>query len=231
MRWRAPVWFVTGTDTGVGKTVLTAVTVRQWRAQQVRARAVKPLCSGGRDDARVLRAAQDDALGLDAVNPWHFEAALAPAMAARREGRPVRLREVLRFVQASRADCDVLLVEGAGGLLSPLGDDFDSRTLIARLEALPVVVAANRLGCLNQVLLTLEALGDAADRAMLVLMQPPRSNLVSVTNAEALRDRWGPERVVEFPWLGPRWRSRAEKDVAVVRAVDRLALRGGDSGP
>ncbi|MBL9128122.1 MAG: AAA family ATPase, partial [Verrucomicrobiales bacterium] len=47
---RAPVWFVTGTDTGVGKTVLTASVVRQWRAQRVRARAVKPLCSGGRDD-------------------------------------------------------------------------------------------------------------------------------------------------------------------------------------
>lgn len=231
MRRRAPVWFVTGTDTGVGKTVLTAVTVRQWRAQQVRARAVKPLCSGGRDDARVLCAAQDDEPELDAVNPWHFEEAMAPAMAARREGRPVRLRDVLRFVRASRAGCDVLLVEGAGGLLSPLGADFDSRTLIAELEATPVVVAANRLGCLNQVFLTFEALGPAAERATLVLMQPARSDVVSDSNAQVLRERLGPDRVVEFPWLGPRWPIRAAKSAPAVRAVDRLALRGGDPGP
>ncbi len=90
---------VTGSDTGVGKTVLTSWLTRWLRATGVNAVALKPLCSGGRADAVALHAANGGALTLDEVNPWHFRAALAPVLAARREGRGVRLEEVIAHVR------------------------------------------------------------------------------------------------------------------------------------
>lgn len=229
------VWFVTGTDTGVGKTVFTAHLVRHWLSLGFRARAVKPFCSGGREDARILAEAQGVVGGvaaLDGLNPWHFRAALTPWVAARREGRAVGLGEVDRYLEEARAGCEALLVEGAGGLLSPLGDGYDARTLIGRLRARPVVVAANRLGCLNQVLLTVEALGSAARRAVVVVMQPPRRGLAARTNLEVLKERLGAERVVVFPWIpGPDAARRS--GLAGVRAALGAAtrvLRGGDAG-
>ena len=94
------------------------------------------------------------------------------------------------------------VVEGAGGLLSPLGVDFDSRDLIVALKAEPIIVASNRLGVVNEVLLTLEALpGKFERRAQIVLVNPPRHDLASRTNPDLLRERVGPERVHVMPWL------------------------------
>ena len=75
--------FITGTDTGVGKTVLTALLTRFLRERGVNAAAFKPICSGGRDDACTLHAAMAGALTLAAINPWYFRAAIAPSLAAR----------------------------------------------------------------------------------------------------------------------------------------------------
>jgi len=157
-------FFITGTDTGVGKTVLTALLARHLRERGINAAALKPICSGGRDDARALRAAMNAALASDEINPWHFRAPIASLLAARREHRQVRLADVLAHVRAMQKRFDVVLVEGAGGLLSPLGGNFDSRDLIAALHATPMVVCPNRLGAVNQVLLTLAAL--AAKRVL-----------------------------------------------------------------
>src|SRR5450755_4375727 len=142
--------FITGTDTGVGKTVLTALLVKFLRARGVNAAALKPVCSGGRADARALHAAMNGALTLDEINPWHFRAPIAPLLAARREQKRVHLTEVLAHVRAMQKHFDALLVEGAGGLLSPLGEDFNSRDLILALRAAPLVAAQNRLGVVNQ---------------------------------------------------------------------------------
>ena len=123
-------FFITGTDTGVGKTVLTALLARYLRERGVNTAALKPVCSGGRDDARVLHTASGGELSLEEINPWHFRAPLAPVLAARRERKRVRLAEVVAHLSAIQERFDVLLVEGAGGLLSPLGEDFNSRDLI-----------------------------------------------------------------------------------------------------
>src|ERR1700690_1069547 len=93
-------FFITGTDTSVGKTVLTALLARHLRERGVNAAALKPVCSGGRADARALRAAMNGALALDEINPWHFPAPLAPLLAARREHRRVRLAEACAHVRA-----------------------------------------------------------------------------------------------------------------------------------
>src|SRR5580704_473436 len=120
-------YFITGTDTGVGKTVLAALWVRYLRDKGRNAAALKPVCSGGRVDARMLHATMDNALPLAEINPWHFRAPLAPRLAARREHKNIRLAEVVDWIQAAQKRFDVLLIEGAGGLLSPLCGDFDWR--------------------------------------------------------------------------------------------------------
>ena len=195
--------FITGTDTGAGKTVLTALLAQFLRARGVNAAALKPVCSGGRADARALRAAMDGALTLDEINPWHFRAPIAPLLAARRERRHVHLAEVMADIRALQKRFDSLLIEGAGGLLSPLGENFDSGDLIAALDATPLVVAPNRLGAVNHVLLTLEALPrSAAARARVVLMSPPKRDAAVVTNAGLLAEYFDAERIFTLPWLG-----------------------------
>ena len=103
------MFFITGTDTGAGKTVLTALLTRFLRNRGLNVAALKPICSGGRNDARALRAALNGALSLDEINPWHFRAPIAPLLAARRERKRVRLAEVLTHVRAMQKRFDVLL--------------------------------------------------------------------------------------------------------------------------
>jgi dethiobiotin synthetase len=218
-------FFITGTDTGVGKTVLTALLARYWRERGVKVVALKPVCSGGRDDARALHAASGGELMLDEINPWHFRVPIAPLMAARYERKRVKLSQVVACIQLMQKRFDVLLVEGAGGLLSPLGEDFDSRDLIASLRATPVVVCPDRLGAVNQVLLTLEALPRAARRkARVVLVSPPRPDASLKTNRRLLAEQFDGKRIFRLPWLGGRFQgTRALKEMRVRRAVEKLA--------
>ena len=195
-------FFITGTDTGVGKTVLAALLARYLWENGVNVAALKPICSGGRDDARTLQAALNDTLTLDEINPWHFHAPIAPLLAARRERKPIKLSQVLAHVRAMRQRFDVLLIEGAGGLLSPLGEDFDSLGLIASLRATPIIVCPNRLGAVNQVLLTLEALPrGAAAKARIILVSPPEPDASTKTNAGLLAEHFDKTRIFPLPAL------------------------------
>src|SRR5262245_3040299 len=97
----ARILFITGTDTGVGKSVYAARLTRLVRRQGKRVAALKPGGSGGRGDARLLHKAADGVLSLDEVNPWHFQAALSPLLAARQEKKKLRLAEVLRHVRST----------------------------------------------------------------------------------------------------------------------------------
>ncbi len=192
--------FITGTDTGVGKTVLACLLARHWRAQGVSVAAFKPVCSGGRDDAEALHAALGGALEMDEINPWHFRAPLAPLLAARAEKKKVTLSQVVAHAKKLQRRFPLLIVEGAGGLLSPLGENFDSRDLIQALRAMPVVVAPNRLGAINQVLLTLAALPPTASRqAQVVIVTPPSPDAADAGNLKYLREQLGPRRIHELP--------------------------------
>ena len=196
-------WFITGTDTGAGKTVLTALLARFLHAQGLRVAALKPICSGGRDDARQLYNAIAGDLTLDEINPWHFRAALAPTLAARLEQKSVRLRDVLAYVEQWRQQADVVLVEGAGGLLSPLGVKFNSRDLITALAATPIIVAPDKLGVVNQLLLTLEALpAKLAARARIVLISPATPDTATGSNAGLLAESFPAKQTFTLPWLG-----------------------------
>jgi dethiobiotin synthetase len=193
---------ITGTDTGVGKTVLTALLASHLRASGLSVAALKPICSGRRDDARVLHRALRGALKLDDINPWHFRAALTPLLAARKEREHVELREVVAHVHALSRQFQLVLVEGAGGLLSPLGEHFSTRELIGALGAEVIIVARNQLGVVNHVRLTLEALPPLiAARARVVLMSPKRSDPTTRTNPDLLAEFIGEAHVSVLPWF------------------------------
>ena len=215
-----PVLFITGTDTGAGKTVLTALLAQFLYKRGVNVAALKPICSGGRDDARALRAVLNGALSLDEINPWHFRAPVAPLLAARRERKRVRLGDVVKHVRAMQRRFDVLLVEGAGGLLSPLGENFDSRDLLTALRATPIVVCPDRLGAVNQVWLTLEALPESfRARARVVLMSPPKPGAATHANAGLLAESFDAKRIFRLPWLaGKFWRRTFERSTGAVPA-------------
>ena len=219
-------FFITGTDTGVGKTVLTALLARHLRERGINAAALKPICSGRRDDARALRAAMNGALTPDEINPWHFRAPIAPLLAARRERRRVGLADVLAHVRTMQRRFDVLLVEGAGGLLSPLGENFDSRDLIAALRATPIVVCPNRLGAVNQVLLTLAALPRSAScRARVVLMSPSKPDASTSTNVSLLAEFLDAKRIFCLPRLGGRFDPEKVLKDSRVRRTFRVLVK------
>jgi dethiobiotin synthetase len=196
------IFFITGTDTGVGKTVLTALLVKFLRGRGVNAAALKPICSGGRDDARKIFAAMHGALSLDEINPWHFRAAVAPLLAARREKKSVKLSQVVARAHAMQKRFEILLIEGAGGLLSPLGENFNSRDLILALRAMPIVVAQNKLGTVNKILLTLEALPkNLQEKARIVLIAPRKPDAATRTNAKLLAEFFDAGKIFLLPRL------------------------------
>ncbi len=193
---------ITGTDTGAGKTVLTALLSCHMRSAGCNVAALKPICSGGRDDARLLHAVVPRTLSLGEINPWQFRAPLSPLVAARLEKKQVTLSAVVAHVHLISHRFDYVLVEGAGGLLSPLGEGFSTRELIAALGAEVLIAARNQLGVINHVRLTLEALPPlVASRTRIVLMAPPRSTAASRTNPGLLKEYVGQSRVFELPWL------------------------------
>ena len=219
-----PILFITGTDTGAGKTVLTALLAQFLRQNGVRVGALKPLCSGSRADARALHAALGESLTLAEINPWFFRAALAPSLAARREKKSVALAEVQTHLHAFQKRFDWLLVEGAGGLLSPLGENFDSRDLLIAVRAKPIIVAQNKLGVVNHLRLTLEALTRPLRcKTKVVLMSPPKKKAASATNANLLGEFFPAEKIFTLPWLGEQF-SNAEvlKNPTVRRTLNAL---------
>ena len=221
-----PILFITGTDTGAGKTVLTALLAHFLRERGVNVAALKPICSGGRADARALHAALDGALALAEINPWHFRAPIAPLLAARREKKSVKCAEVLAHIRAVQKKFTATLVEGAGGLLSPLGENFDSRDLIVALRATPVIVAQNRLGAVNHLLLTLAALPkNRRGRTRVVLMSPPKPDAAAATNAKLLAEFFPAEKIFTLPWLGKKFSTAEALKSAPVRRTLAALLR------
>jgi len=194
--------FVIGTDTGVGKTVFTGLLLHHLQQQKVKVGVIKPFCSGGRDDAIQLA----DVLGapelLDEINPFHFDVPATPLVAARAEGRVVPLRQCVSLLQEAAGRCDTLLVEGAGGLLSPLGADYSAIDLIRETEAETVLVAPNRIGVLNHVLLNLNVLNHAGRMpGSVVLMDQRQADYSAETNSQLLHEAWPQVRFIEAPFL------------------------------
>jgi dethiobiotin synthetase len=191
----------------VGKTVLTGLLLCHLRQAGRTALALKPFCSGGTGDVDVLDALQDHELPRRRVNPFYFTEPVAPLVAARRQRRRIALREVLDCVYSAAGQCECLLVEGAGGLLAPLGEGYTAAEVISRLNCETIVVARNKLGAINHTLLTARALRSASAGALkFVVMQPRRQDLATRTNMAVLAEWLGTGGVFSLPFLGPRCR-------------------------
>jgi dethiobiotin synthetase len=175
--------FVTGTDTGVGKTVLTAAVVATLRARGVAVRVRKPVLTGLDEaidpdwppDHELLAAAAGSA--AEQVAPLRYGPAVSPHLAAELSARPIeppRLRS--NALAAGSGSFETLIVEGAGGLLVPLTEDYDVRQLACDL-GLPLLIAARPgLGTINHTLLTLEAARSADLEVVAVVLTPwPRT--------------------------------------------------------
>jgi dethiobiotin synthetase len=224
MAVKQPLLVVTGTGTGVGKTVLSALLVRRCVQTGRTIRAFKPLCSGGRGDALALEVASGGVQTLDNINPWHFEAPLSPALAARLERRTVTLAEVSAHIRQHSKQSELTLVEGAGGLLSPLTVDGDTRDLILRLKARPLIVASNRLGVIHDVRATLGCLPPSLRSSVpVVLMAPAAADASTVRNARSLSEYHPADRIVEIPRVSEEIQSGARSpSVALNRKLDQI---------
>ncbi len=156
--------FVTGTDTGVGKTVVSSALV--WRLVRTGRSfgVMKPVETGvlsgqpSESDAGRLMAAASVHDGIEEVSPYRFPSPLAPLAAASAQGRVIEMQEILRQYERLAARYVGIVVEGAGGLLVPMGTDWDMRDLIGRLGLPVVLVGRAGLGGINHALLTLEGL-------------------------------------------------------------------------
>lgn len=183
-------YFITGTDTAVGKTYVASLLTRALRTVGFDTVALKPICCGSRDDVEALCAASDNELSADASNPVWFQNPVAPLVAARMENRDLDLAALATWFAHHRNRRHSLLVEGAGGWLVPLTPQATVADLAA-LFALPVLlVVANRLGCLNHTLLTIESIrAHGLDcRGIVLNTLPGNPNAATETNRRTLEE-------------------------------------------
>jgi dethiobiotin synthetase len=210
-----PGLFVTGTDTGVGKTyVASRIAQALFRAGR-RVGVYKPVASGCRalgdelisDDAVELWNAAGRPGELARVCPQRFAAPLAPHLAARATGQEISAEELRAGLDYWRERSDVLVVEGAGGLLSPLGDDEYVADLAAEFDYPLVIVSDNSLGTIHRTLSTLvvaATFGDGLDVAGVMLNEPrpENCNASSASNLQELRARCVPPVLGLVVWQG-----------------------------
>jgi dethiobiotin synthetase len=158
--------FVTGTDTGVGKTVIACALVRSFAARGERVGVMKPIASGAvrtsaglrNEDALALRAAANIDLPYGRVNPYCFEPAISPHIAAKEAKIDINISKIAAEYFAIEAVSDRVIVEGAGGWLAPIGERDSMADLARALDVPALLVVALRLGCLNHAALTRRAI-------------------------------------------------------------------------
>jgi len=151
-------YFLTGTDTGVGKTYVASLLIRSLRKAGFDTVGLKPICCGDRADAEALRAAADCELSLDDINPVWFRFPASPYAASIVENRLPDLDQIRDRFAHIRASRRSLIVEGIGGWLVPITQHYSVADLAAELALPVIVVAANKIGVLNHTLLTVRAI-------------------------------------------------------------------------
>ena len=156
-------YFVTGTDTSVGKTLISCALLHGFAAREKRVIGMKPVAAGCHDDGQNddvmrLRAASNVAARDELTNPYCFVPAIAPHLAAQLAGARIDLMHIAEAYSELAAQADEVIVEGAGGLLVPLNANQDVSDLIRELDLPVILVVGMRLGCLNHARLTVEAI-------------------------------------------------------------------------
>jgi dethiobiotin synthetase len=204
--------FITGTDTGVGKTVAASALLRALRAAGVRCVPMKPVAAGARlqdgqwlneDVEALILAADRPELERHLVCPSLFIEAIAPHIAASRETRVIDFDAILRAFEALGRLADFIVVEGVGGFKVPLGPHLDSAGLARELGLPVVLVVGIKLGCLNHALLTQDAIAKSGLKlAGWIANEIDPAMRAIEENVDALSARLGAPLIARFPHVG-----------------------------
>lgn len=204
-------YFVTGTDTGVGKTFVTTALARLATSRGQRVFAFKPIETGVPPATCPSRLGEDQRALVDAAGGWQtgelcgvyqFDLPAAPSVAAAAEARTIDLDRIEQVLARGASDADLVLVEGAGGWRVPITDEVDMGELAIRLGLPVIVVARAGLGTINHSLLTIEAAErQGCSIAALVLSVRPDDDIeFARSNAEQIRRAWsGPVLLFDAP--------------------------------
>lgn len=219
--------FVTGTDTGIGKTFASTALLHALRARGLRAVGMKPVASGcmatpdglRNEDAEALIAASDPAPAYDDCNPYAFAEPIAPHVAARIVGREIEMPPIRAAHARLGAGADRIVVEGVGGWMAPLSDTLMQADLARALDAPVILVVGLRLGCLNHALLSARAIVDDGCRlAGWIANRIDPAMPYADENVATLRAR------IAAPLLGVLAHAPAGHAAAAAHAVDVAAL-------
>jgi dethiobiotin synthetase len=218
-------WFVTGTDTGVGKTAVSCALLAAAGQAGLRTAAVKPVAAGcdetGRsDDALQLMATMTEKLDYDQVNPVALDAAIAPHIAANLLGKRMqasRLAGLCRGVMLGAAD--FVLIEGAGGWRVPINSRETMADVAIELRVGVILVVAMRLGCINHALLTAQAIRhDGLQLVAWVANQPGPRMDCHTENLDTLRQLLPAPLLGDIPFQ-PRWKADVAASYLDIRAL------------
>jgi dethiobiotin synthetase len=219
-------FFVTGTDTGVGKTLVATALLHALKEKGLRVAAMKPVAAGLIDyggqsineDVLLLQCETNIDAPLEWVNPYALAEAIAPHIAAQRQGIVIDLDVIVTAYEKLAARADVVLVEGVGGFKVPLGKNIDTAHLAVALNLPVILVVGMRLGCLNHALLTAEAVaarGLPLAGWIANCIDPDMSALKE--NISTLDERLPAPRLGTIPFLG--------KDIIVIDVSRHLDVR------
>ena len=159
-------FFITGTDTGVGKTHVACKLIADYVAQGYNVVGMKPVAAGCElvdgewvnEDVVKLQAASNVQAPRELINPYSFKEAIAPHIAAKNAGVEIKIEKIMQAYQQLTSMADVVIVEGAGGFLVPLNQSENMADLAAALTIPIILVVGMKLGCINHSLLTVEAI-------------------------------------------------------------------------
>ena len=191
-------FFITGTDTGVGKTHTAVHVLRLLRAAGTSCAGMKPICCGDRRDAELLLKASSDGLTIDDVNPVWLKTPAAPIVGSLTEKVNIDIGQILAAFRALQDRVAHVVVEGVGGWLVPIRPDYFVSDLAVELGLPVLVVAQNRLGCLNHTALTVRSVLQHKLRCVGVALNgvPDTSDIAGLTNADVLKE------ILSVPLLG-----------------------------
>jgi dethiobiotin synthetase len=226
-------FFITGTDTGVGKTIVAGAIAAALCARGMEVGVMKPAETGCREkrgelfpsDASFLKKVSGSELPLDLICPYRFSESLAPAIAAARAGVKIDLKLIHKNFEIIREQSDAVLVEGAGGLMVPLTGKKLYLDLVAELGIPLIIVARAGLGTVNHTLLTVSAARARKIEISAIILNQGRKNkpdAASATNPETIMRLSGIRRVYAMPFL-----PEIRKNMALLKkAGDGLLAHG-----
>jgi dethiobiotin synthetase len=181
--------FITGTDTGVGKTHTAVQLLRLLRAAGTSCAGMKPICCGDRRDAELLLKASSDGLTIDDVNPLWLKTPAAPIVGSLTEQVNIEIEQILAALRSLQSRVEHVIMEGVGGWLVPIRYDYFVSDLAVELGLPVLVVAQNRLGCLNHTALTVRSVLQHKLLCVGVALNgvPVTDDMASLTNADILK--------------------------------------------